>query len=198
MQQENVTPRVAPAEGVARRSHRLASAAACTALWAAVNVLAPGLVPGLRSAAGAVAGSGAGPTAAAPADFSGRWVFSPAKSRNAGMMAALQMHVTIEQTADSLTVHEQSSFQGQPSTRDVHYDLAGRTTQNGSPMGDPSETVAHWERRRLVAAWTSAGAIAGSRVVRTETRELSDDGRTMTLETVRGTNAPVVMAFERE
>jgi hypothetical protein len=134
----------------------------------------------------------------APPDFSGRWVFSPAKSANIGMMAGLAIHASLEQTPASLVVHEESLFQGQKSSREVRYDLGGKPTPNRSPMGDPSETVSRWEGNRLVTTWTSAGAVAGTRVVRTETRSLSADGAVMTLESVRGSAAPVTMVFERE
>jgi hypothetical protein len=49
-----------------------------------------------------------------------------------------------------------------------------------------------------VSTWTSQGAVAGTKVVRTETRSLSADGKTMTLQTVRGNNPPVIMVFDRK
>jgi hypothetical protein len=164
------------------------------AVLAAIPILAAALlaIPA-SAAAAAVAGA-----SAAPADFSGRWMFSPAKSANIGMMAGLEIHAAVEQSPAALTVHEDSTFQGQKSARDLRYDLGGKPVPNRSPMGDPSETVSRWEGSRLVTTWTSQGAVAGTKVVRTETRSLSADGRTMTLESVRGSAGPVVMIFERE
>jgi hypothetical protein len=133
-----------------------------------------------------------------PADFSGRWAFRPAKSANVGMMAGLELRVAVEQSAAVLAVHEDSTYQGQQSVRDVRYDLGGRPVANRSPMGDPSETVSRWDGSRLVTTWTSQGAVAGTQVVRTETRSLSADGRTMTLESVRGGATPMIIVFERE
>jgi len=144
------------------------------------------------------ASSATAPRPALPADFSGRWIFNPARSANIGMMAGLEIHAAIEQGSASLAVHEDSTMQGQKSARDLRYDLGGKPVPNRSPMGDPSETVSRWEGNRLVTTWTSQGAVAGTKVVRTETRSLSPDGRTMTLESVRGSAAPVVMVFERE
>jgi hypothetical protein len=136
--------------------------------------------------------------AAAPADFSGNWIFKPAMSRNIGMMAGLEMKVVVAQTPALLSVREESTYQGRKSSREVRYDLTGRPAPNVTPMGDQSETVARWEGGRLVTTWTSEGAVAGTRVVRTETRSLAADGKTMVLESVRGSAAPLVMVFERE
>jgi hypothetical protein len=172
---------------------RLAAAVLAAAVLAVIPVLAAAALLAVPGSAAAAAG-----TSAAPADFSGRWVFSPGKSANIGMMAGLEIHAAVEQSPAALTVHEDSTFQGQKSARDLRYDLGGKPVPNRSPMGDPSETVSRWEEGRLVTVWTSQGAVAGTKVVRTETRSLSADGKTMTLESVRGNAAPVVMIFERE
>jgi hypothetical protein len=137
-------------------------------------------------------------TAQKPPNFSGTWVLSTAKSRNLGMMAALKDTVTISQTFRELTVLDKSSFQGQENTREIRYDLTGKTVSNDGPMGDHNETVARWAGDKLVTTWTKEGAVAGTKSVMTETRSVSLDGKTMTLESVRGENAPIVMVFEKQ
>jgi len=131
-------------------------------------------------------------------NFSGSWVFNPARSRNIGMMAELRDTVTIEQTASQITITDHSTMDGQTSTREVRLDLGGKPTTNAGPMGDQNETVARWQDGKLVVTWTADGAVAGTRVVRTETRSLSADGKTMTVESVRGNNPPIVMVFEKQ
>jgi hypothetical protein len=168
-------------------------AAACLATL----VVAAWVTPALSAAALAAPERSAPGSAAAAPDFSGHWVFNAGKSLNAGMMAALEIHVVIEQMAALLVVHEQSLFQGQKSAREVRYDLVGKPTANRSPMGDASETISRWDGRRLLTTWTSQGAIAGTTVVRTETRFLAADG-TMHIESVRGSAPAVVMVYDRE
>ncbi|MBY0494528.1 MAG: hypothetical protein K2Y23_09945 [Cyanobacteria bacterium] len=136
--------------------------------------------------------------AQAPPNFSGTWVLNTAKSKNLGMMSTLETTLTISQTATELVIKDASSFQGQQSTRELHYDLTGKPTTNEGTMGDRNETVAKWVNGKLVATWTSEGAVAGTKVVRTETRALSPDGKTMTVESVRGSNAPLVMVFDKK
>jgi hypothetical protein len=131
-------------------------------------------------------------------NFSGRWVLNPAKGKNLGMMVALKDTVTISQTAKELVIHDTSSFQGRDSTREIRYDLSGKTMSNEGPMGDRNETIARWVDGRIVATWTRDGAVAGTRSVMTETRSLSADGKTMTLESVRGESPAVVMVFEKQ
>jgi hypothetical protein len=134
---------------------------------------------------------------AAP-NFSGIWVLNTARSHNLGMMSTLQDRLTISQTATEVVIEDRSSFQGQQSDRTLHYDLTGKPTTNQGPMGDRNETIARWIEGKLVATWTSEGAVAGTTVVRTETRSVSADGKTMTVESVRGSNAPLVMVFDRQ
>src|SRR5215469_15609564 len=128
-------------------------------------------------------------------DFSGTWTFSPEKSKNIGMMSEMKMTQTIEQSSSSLEVTSDTTFQGNNQQMKTHYDLAGKLASNDSPMAGPSETVSQWDGDKLVTTWTSAGAVAGTKTVRTETRSLSSDGKTMILESVRGSNSPVVMVF---
>ena len=130
-------------------------------------------------------------------NFSGTWTFNPARSQNIGMMASMEDTVTIIQTASQLTITDRARMQGQDSTRELHFDLAGKPVMNAGPMGDQNETVAKWEGPKLVVTWTGQGAVAGTKVVRMETRSLSADGKTMTVESVRGSNAPVVMVYDK-
>jgi hypothetical protein len=47
--------------------------------------------------------------------------------------------------------------------------------------------------------WTAEGAVAvGPKTVRKETRTIFADGKTMTVESVRGADAPIVMVFEKK
>jgi len=134
----------------------------------------------------------------APPNFSGTWTFNPARSQNIGMMASMEDTVTIVQAPAQLTVTDHSRMQGQDSTRTVRLDLTGKPVTNAGPMGDQNETIAKWSDRKLVVTWTADGAVAGTKVVRIETRSLSADGKTMTVESVRGSNAPVVMVFDKK
>ena len=131
-------------------------------------------------------------------NFSGRWVLNTAKGKNLGMMAALKDTVDISQTAKELVIHDTSSFQGRDNTRELRYDLSGKTVSNDGPMGDHNETIAKWVDGKIVATWTRDGAVAGTKSVMTETRSLSADGKTMTLESVRGESPAVVMVFEKQ
>ena len=65
-------------------------------------------------------------------------------------------------------------------------------------MGQTNDTVSKWNDGHLVTTWTSNGAIAGTKIVRTETRSLSADGKTMTVESTRGSTAPIVMVFDKK
>ena len=131
-------------------------------------------------------------------DFSGSWEFNVEKSRNIGMMSQMKMVQTIQQSNTSLDVSSHSIFQGSEQEMKTHYDLTGKPAINESPMAGPSETVTNWDGNKLVTTWTSQGAVADSKVVRTETRSLSVDGKIMTVESVRGSNPPVVLIFEKK
>jgi len=131
-------------------------------------------------------------------DFSGKWNFNPGKSTNIGMMSDMKMTQTIKQSDASVDVTSDATFQGNNQQSKAHYDLTGKTASNNSPMAGPSETVSKWDGEKLVTTWTSAGAVAGTETVRTETWSLSPDGKTMTVESVRGSNPPVVMVFDKK
>jgi hypothetical protein len=59
--------------------------------------------------------------------------------------------------------------------------------------------VSKWNGAKLVTTWTSESAVAGvPKVVRTETWSLSPDGKTLTIESVRGSNPALVMVFDNK
>ena len=136
--------------------------------------------------------------AGAHTDFTGVWQFNPSRSQNVGMMAEMKMTLTIQQSESSFDITSHANMQGQDYDTKTHYDLTGKPATNEAPMTGTSETVSKWDGAKLVTTWTSAGAVAGSKVVRTETRSLSADGKTMTVESVRGTNTPLIMTFEKK
>jgi hypothetical protein len=131
-------------------------------------------------------------------DFSGTWIFNAGKSKNVGMMASAEYTSTITQTAKALTVSDTTVFSGQKQTHETRYDLTGATVPNDSPMGDKSQTSSHWAGNRLLTSWESDGAVAGTKVVRTETRYLSGDGKTLFLESARAGKEPMVIVFDRK
>lgn len=136
--------------------------------------------------------------AANPPDFSGRWVFNPGKSKNIGMMSDMKLTETIKQSPASVDVATETTLHGNNQQTTTHYDLTGKAAANDSPMAGPSDTVSRWEGEKLVTTWTSVGAVAGTKTVRTEIWSLSPDGKTMTVESVRGSNPPVVMVFDKK
>jgi hypothetical protein len=134
-----------------------------------------------------------------PSDFSGAWQFNPEKSKNVGMMAQMKMIQTIAQSDSSLDTTTHTTYQGRDEDSKTHYDLTGKAATNESPMGGPSETISKWDVGKLVTMWTSESAVAGGpKVVRKETRSLSPDGKTMTVESVRGSNPAIVMVFDKK
>lgn len=131
-------------------------------------------------------------------DFSGTWIINPEKSRSIGMMADMKMTQTIEQSSSVLDVTSDTTLQSNNQQMKTHYDLTGKPVINDSPMAGPSETITKWDGDKIVTTWTSKGAVQGTKTVRTETRSLSPDGKTMTVESMRGSNPPVVMVFEKK
>ena len=132
-------------------------------------------------------------------NFAGSWQFNPEKSKNVGMMSQMKMIQTIEQSGTALDVTSHTTFQGKDDDSKTHYDLTGKPATNESPMGGPAETVTKWEGSKVVTIWTSESAVAGGpKIVRSETRSLSSDGKTMTIESVRGSNPALVMVFEKK
>ena len=132
-------------------------------------------------------------------DFSGAWQFNSEKSKNVGMMLQMKMTQSIEQSDLALDTTTHATYQGRDENSKTHYDLTGKAATNESPMGGPGETVSKWDGGKLVTVWTSESAVAGGpKVVRKETRSLSPDGKTMTVESVRGSNPAVVMVFDKK
>jgi YD repeat-containing protein len=153
----------------------------------------------LRMFLALLAVSVAGITAAQDiADFSGTWVLNTKKGENLGMVAAIQETLIIVQTEDEIKIDFSDVFQGNTTTRQVTYDLSGKPVENFAAMGDRSDTVSKWTDTILRTTWTSEGAIAGTTVVRTETRTLGEDGKTMTVASARGDQPPMVMVYEKQ
>ena len=134
--------------------------------------------------------------AAPPADFSGTWILNTDKGQNLGMVAAVQETLVVKQTEERLDQDFTDIFQGNTTTRSVSFDLSGEPVTNYAAMGEKSETVSAWQGTRLVTTWTSEGAIAGTSVVRTETRWLSEDGLTMSVESARGDRPSMIMVYD--
>ncbi|HTQ59240.1 MAG TPA: hypothetical protein VMI32_03390 [Candidatus Solibacter sp.] len=131
-------------------------------------------------------------------DFTGTWVFNPGRSKNIGMMAQAEYTSSIKQSAKVLAVVDTTVFNGQKQTHETRYDLSGATVPNESPMGEKSQTSSHWSGNKLVTSWETEGAIAGTKVVRTETRYMSEDGKTLYLESARAGKEPMVIVFDRK
>jgi len=131
-------------------------------------------------------------------DFSGFWELNAEKSSNLGMMSQMKMSLLVEQSPSALDVTTHTIFQGQGSDNKTHYDLTGKTVQNELPMSGVNDTVSKWDGAKLLTTWTGQSAVAGSKTVRIETRTLSPDKKTMTVESVRGTSPAIVMVFEKK
>ncbi len=136
--------------------------------------------------------------AAAATDFTGTWVLNTSKGENLGMVAAIQETLTIVQSAEQLSVKHASTFQGRTTERQVNYDLTGKAVMNEAAMGERSETVSRWEGDALITTWTSEGAVAGTQVVKTETRALGEGGKVMSVATARADRPPMVLVYERQ
>jgi hypothetical protein len=136
--------------------------------------------------------------AAGQTDFSGTWEFNTEESKNIGMMAQMKLSLAIQQSDSALDITAHSTFQGKDQESKTHLDLTGSPATNESPMGGPNETVSKWDGGKLVTTWTGESAVAGKKTVRTETRSLSADAKVLTVESVRGSNPPVVMVFDKK
>lgn len=136
--------------------------------------------------------------AAAQTDFSGTWEFNTGKSKNIGMMAQMKLSLSIQQSDTALDITARSTYEGKDQDSKTHLDLTGNPATNESPMGGPNQTVSKWNGPKLITTWTGQSAVAGKNVVRTETRSLSPDGKVLTVESVRSSNPPVLMVFDRK
>src|SRR6516164_1455629 len=114
------------------------------------------------------------------------------------MMAQMKMSLAIEQSDTVLDITANSTYQGKEQESKTHLDLTGSPVTNESPMGGPNETVSKWDSGKLVTTWTGESAVAGKKTVRTETRSVSEDGKVLTVESVRGSNPPLVMVFDKK
>ena len=99
--------------------------------------------------------------ASAPVNFSGKWIFDPAQSKNVGIMAQGKIHTTVKQSKLALVVDDDSVFNGQSDTQHTVYDLTGKPVTNPSMMAGRAAAKSHWEGTRLITDWESAGAITG-------------------------------------
>ena len=131
-------------------------------------------------------------------DFTGAWRFEPAKGKNIGMMAQMQMTTVIEQSPEELTQKVDATMMGQNQKQELRFDLSGKPVVNETPMGEKSTTVTKWEGAKLVTTWTTPGAVAGSTKVSVETLYLSADGKTLYVETTCVNKPPVVMVYSRK
>jgi hypothetical protein len=134
----------------------------------------------------------------AQSNFAGKWELNTTLSKNIGMMAQMKLSATVKQTRDELAIANASSFNGADQTSELRFDLTGKPVPNKNPMEATAETVSKWDGNNLVTTWTSEGSVAGTKSVRTETRSLSGDGRTLTVESKRGNAPAMVMVFERK
>jgi hypothetical protein len=159
------------------RLHRhLRHAGAAAALWASLSVAA-------------VAGN---------PDFSGTWQLNTDKGENLGMVKAVNETVTIRQTASEIVMDFTSKFMLQTTKRQVRYDLAGKPVPNEGAMGDKASTTVRWADGKLVATWAAEGAIPGTQNLKTETRSLSADGKTMTVINERKGKPAMIMVYEKQ
>lgn len=133
----------------------------------------------------------------APADFRGTWILNTDRGENLGMMKAVNETVITTQTVDQITFDMIDVFAGMTTERTIVYDLNGAMMQNKAAMGAPSETVTAWDDDKLVTTWTEEGAIAGTETQRTETRWLSDAGKTLSVSMSRADNPAMVFVFEK-
>jgi hypothetical protein len=110
----------------------------------------------------------------------------------------MKLSLAIQQSDSALDITAHSTFQEKDQESKTHLDLTGSPATNDSPMGGPNETVSKWDGGKLVTTWTGESAVAGKKTVRTETRSLSADAKVLTVESVRGSNPPVVMVFDKK
>jgi hypothetical protein len=141
----------------------------------------------------------AGPAVAAGnPDFSGTWKLNTDKGENLGMMKAVKETIVIKQTAADITMDHTATFMLSTTNRRVTYDLAGKAVPNEGAMGDKASTTVKWDGGKLVATWASEGAVPGTQNIKTETRSLSADGKSMTVTNERKGKDPIVMVYDKQ
>src|SRR5260370_2683763 len=111
-------------------------------------------------------------------------------------MAQMTMTLSMQQTGASSAISSHATMQGQDYDSKIHYDLTGKPATNEAPMSGASQTVSKWDGSKLVTTWTSPGAVAGSKLVRTETRSLSTDGQTLTPHTAPPPTPHLLLLFK--
>lgn len=126
-----------------------------------------------------------------PIDFRGNWVLNTDRGANLGMMKAVKETIVATQSADSVTLDMTAVFAGMTTKRTVIYDFEGATMPNKAAMGADSETMSRWVGNTLVTIWTAEGAIAGTTSERTETRCLTDGGKTLNVVMTRAGNPDI-------
>lgn len=139
-------------------------------------------------------------------DFSGSWKINVEKSdpppQRGGMGGGQQwaeMTVVITQTAEALTIEQKTGEQALART----FHLDGRESMNAGMRGQQMKSTSTWEGAALVTTGTtSMDTPQGAMEIKTtETRTLSEDGKTMTVVTVsrtpRGERTRKVV-FERQ
>jgi len=130
-----------------------------------------------------------------PIDFSGVWVLNTDRGANLGMMKAVKETIVASQTADRATFEMTDVFIAMTTNRAVIYDLNGATVPNKAAMGAESETTSRWEDDKLITTWAAEGAIAGTTSERTETRCLTDGGKTLNITMTRAGNPDIEEAI---
>lgn len=135
--------------------------------------------------------------AAQPADFSGTWVFNPAKSENVGMMSQMEMTMAIRQSDKELVEKIDATMMGKRQVQEIRLELDGKPVPNENYMGEKSTTTTHWDGSALVTRWTTPGAIPGSTHTSTETYSLNG-GQTLSVRTARSGKPDIVMVYDRK
>ena len=140
-------------------------------------------------------GDAAGDIGNPPIDFRGTWILDTDRGANLGMMKAVKETMVASQTADRATFEMTDVFAGMTTNRTVNYDLNGATVPNKAAMGAESETTTRWEGNKLVTIWAAEGAIAGTTSERTETRCVTDGGKTLNITMTRAGNPDIEEAI---
>jgi hypothetical protein len=136
--------------------------------------------------------------AAGNPDFTGTWKLNTDKGENLGMMKAVKETIVVEQTPAGITLDHAATFMLSTTNRRVTYDFSGKALPNEGAMGDKASTTVKWDGGKLVATWTSEGAVPGTQNVKTETMGLSADGKTMTVTNARKGKPPIVMVYDKQ
>ena len=137
--------------------------------------------------------------AADPPSFAGTWVLNTKKGENLGMMSAVKETVKIAQTPQKLTIESSAGFMGTTTRAHGHLRPRRQGRQQRGPDGQPRRH--RGEVGRQASSWSRGPSPARSPAARSEkveTRELSADGKTMSVTTTRGTKPPMVMVYERQ